>query len=240
MIRIVLVEPLYEFNIGMTARVMKNFGFKQLFIVNPRSLGLEAKKYAMHAHDVLSNAKIVTTLDEAINDADYVIGTTGIVGSERNIIRAAVPVFELHRAVSANGIIAILFGREDIGLKNEELKKCDLVATIPTSSEYPVLNLSHAVAITLYELTRGKFRIRSYKPASRIEREMIIKFFSECLEVSYLPKKKIEFSKYVLKRILGRSFISKKEASTLIGCFRKIKNSILKSQKQLSPQRKIS
>lgn len=227
MIRIVIVEPIYEFNIGMIARVMKNFGFEDLYLVNPKSLGEDARKYASHASDILENAKIVKTLNDAIKDADLSIATTGVVGGDYNVLRIAVPIQELSNLINYNGTVALVFGREDHGLSNEEIALCDMVATIPTSEEYPIMNLSHAVAVTLYELTRNKIKIRKYRLAKKDERKMIEKFFIETLKYTKIQEHKIRTSKIVFSRILSRSFLTGREAYTLIGCFRKIHDLVI-------------
>jgi TrmH family RNA methyltransferase len=123
-VRIVLVEPSYEFNIGMAARCMKNFNFKELYIVNPESFGDIAIKFSSHAADILQNCKIVKTLDEAISDVDLVIGTTSNIGSDRNLRRIAIPVTEVKNVLK--GKVAVLFGNERTGLKNEQIDKCDI------------------------------------------------------------------------------------------------------------------
>ncbi|MGB9728660.1 MAG: RNA methyltransferase [Thermoprotei archaeon] len=222
MIRIVVVEPIYEFNIGMIARAMKNFGFNNLYLVNPKSLSEEARKYASHAADILENAKVVKTLNDALKDVDLSIATTGVIGGDYNVLRIAVPIQELSNLINYHGSIALVFGREDHGLSNEEIALCDMVATIPTSEEYPVMNLSHAVAVILYELTRNRIRAKKYRLAKRDERKMIEKFFIETLKHTKIQTHKIRTSELVFSRLLSRSFLTGREAYTLIGCFRKI------------------
>ncbi len=222
MYRIVLVEPIYEFNIGMVARAMKNFGFNELYIVKPKSLGEEARKYASHAVDILEQAKIVETLNEALNDVDLSIATTGVIGGDYNVLRIAVPIQELNKLTKYNGKVAIVFGREDHGLSNEEIAMCDILATIPTSKEYPVMNLSHAVTVVLYEITRSQIHIKKYRLAKKNERKLIEKFFIETLRYTKLQKHKMRTSELVFSRVLSRSFLTGREAYTLIGCFRKI------------------
>ncbi|MEM3833660.1 MAG: RNA methyltransferase [Thermoprotei archaeon] len=222
MIRVVVVEPIYEFNLGMIARAMKNFGFSDLYLVNPRSLGEEARKYASHAVDVLENAKIVKTLSDAIKDTDLSIATTGVIGGDYNVLRIAVPIQGLSNLINYYGNVALVFGREDHGLSNEEIALCDMVTTIPSSEEYPVMNLSHAVAVILYELTRNKIKIKKYRLAKREERKMIERFFIETLKHTKIQAHKIRASELVFSRLLSRSFLTGREAYTLIGCFRKI------------------
>ncbi len=154
-VRIILIEPASEGNVGSICRAMKNFGFNDLWLVKPCKLGDFAKAMASHARDVLEEVITVGTLDEALQGCDLVVGTTGKPGeSMRQHIR--VPYFtpsELRTMLEdKSGRVAILFGREDHGLSAEELSRCDIVINIPASDEYPVLNISHAVAIVLYEI----------------------------------------------------------------------------------------
>jgi len=229
-IRVVLVEPIYDFNVGMTARSMKNFGFKELYIVLKRRLGIDAIRFAAHASDIVENAVFVSDLEDAVKDVDYIVGTTGVTGTDYNIPRIAVPIWELRRALRLKGKIAILFGREDTGLRNVELEMCDVVATIPASSEYPVLNLSHAVAVTLYELSKGIHRGFKYRAATSMERRLILNFIEEALRLAGVRGYKLDNSLFVIRRILGRSFISGREAYTLMGCFRRIRNKLLQCE----------
>ncbi len=152
-VRIILVEPKSEENVGAVARVTKNFGFSDLYLLNPPDIGIKALSVAAHAYDVLQSCRIVDSLPVAIANSAIVVGTTAKLGTSTNK-HLRMPFFsplELKDKVAGkSGILSILFGREDVGLLNVELKLCDLVVSIPTSHEYPVMNLSHAVAVILY------------------------------------------------------------------------------------------
>ena len=156
-IAVVLVEPEYDVNVGMAARVMKNFGFSDLRIVNPKcSVGFDAVKFSKHAVGLLKRAKRCRTLKAAVKDCDLVVGTTGILERNKGTIRSAVP---LQKFCSEMGSypgkrIALLFGREGIGLNEKEISACDLLVHAEADSGYPVLNLSHAMAVVLYSIDR--------------------------------------------------------------------------------------
>src|SRR2546430_10329858 len=152
--RMVLVGPKNEANVGAVARAMKIFGVSQLVLVDPCPIGDEAYKRAMHGADVLANAKTVESIDEAVHGADLIAGTTGIATqSERRFLRiASTPREFAARMAIMDGTLALLFGREDFGLLSEELARCDALVSIPAAEEYPILNISHAAAIVLYEL----------------------------------------------------------------------------------------
>jgi len=141
-IRIILVEPMYQGNVGSVARAMKNFGYTDLVLVNPCKLEGEARAMSSHARDVLEGAKITSTLDEAVKGANLTIGTTG-VASLKTGEHIRLPLYTLkelkEKLKDCSGTIAILFGREDAGFRNDELKSFDMLVTVPTSEIYPIM-----------------------------------------------------------------------------------------------------
>ena len=150
-IKIVLVRPLGALNVGSVARVMKNMGLTQLILVEPQCdhLGEEARKMALHALDVLEKAKVVASIPEALVGCQRAIATSArsrhlSVVPENS--RTALPW--LFGADSS----ALIFGPEDKGLSNEDLKYAQRFVQIPSSPAYPSLNLAQAVAVCCYEL----------------------------------------------------------------------------------------
>ena len=147
-IRIVLINTFHPGNIGAAARALKNMGLTNLYLVDPVDFPhTEADSRAAGAQDVLANAKVVSTLDEAIHDCQLVIGT-----SARNRT-FDLPLLDARESAtkilseSSQGNIAILFGRESKGLLNEELSLCNFHMFIPSNPDYPVLNISQAIQI---------------------------------------------------------------------------------------------
>ncbi|MEM4576767.1 MAG: RNA methyltransferase [Candidatus Nezhaarchaeales archaeon] len=220
--RIVLVEPLYEMSIGLTCRVMKNFGFKDLCLVRPRTnISDVSRRFAVKASDLLERITIVDSLEEAVKGFDIKIGTTGKLAGPRNVVRTVVPPWHLRGLLKLDGKVALIFGREDIGLTNDELSMCDMVVNIPTSDEYPVMNITHAIAIILYELSRSHVRPKVRLANERLRR-VALKYFSDILKsINFLPEKE-EKAKIVFKRILGKSFISQKEIHILLAFLHKV------------------
>ena len=154
--RIVLVEPIYSGNVGSVARVMKNFGFEELVLLNPCELDRPAHLMAVHAYDIIEKARIEFSLKDALKDSNIIVGMTGLPGKTDNKhfrIPAYSPKQLKEKLAGNSGVVSLVFGREDAGLRNEELEICDLIVNIPTSPIYPSMNLSHAVAIVLYELS---------------------------------------------------------------------------------------
>lgn len=163
-VRIVLVEPAGPLNVGSVARVMKNMGLHRLVLVNPQCdrLSPEARQMAVHAADILEAAEEVMSLPEALKGCRRAIATTGRSQTTLNIAlehpRAALPWLlqsdvDLHSASSDQHTpSALIFGRENRGLTNEELNQAQRFVFIPTNPDYASLNLAQAVAICCYEL----------------------------------------------------------------------------------------
>lgn len=220
---VVLVEPKFAGNIGFVARAMANFGLEDLVLVNPCKLDDDAYRFSKHARYIIENARIFNTFNKAIKGMDLVVGTTGRpTESEKKYLRQPIiPREFISQVKSKKGRIALLFGREDYGLYNEELKKCDIVVTIPTSPDVPVMNISHAATIIFYELyCRGK-RSAEKSTMNAIEKETLNRLFSELLESINYPKHKKTKTKVMIRRIMGRAHLSKCEFYTLAGVIRK-------------------
>lgn len=152
-IRIVLVNTSHPGNIGGVARAMKNMGLSQLYLVAPRDYPHEQAQWrAASAKDILDAAVVVPTLEDAIRDCQFVVGTSA---RERRIpwpLLDARQCAEQMAQASEREQVAVLFGREDRGLTNDELQVCNLHLNIPTSGAYSSLNLAMAVQIVAYEL----------------------------------------------------------------------------------------
>jgi tRNA (cytidine32/uridine32-2'-O)-methyltransferase len=151
-IRIVLVQTYHPGNIGAIARAMKTMGLQELYLVDPRDYPAdEASSRAAGALDVLDNATVVETLPEALADCTQVFATSA---RKRNYTRPQVTAEEAAGWIKANPNekIAIVFGRERMGLSNEQLGLCQQLLYIPGNPEYDVLNIGSAVQIVSYEL----------------------------------------------------------------------------------------
>ncbi|WP_461866309.1 RNA methyltransferase [Thermococcus sp.] len=223
---VILVEPEYQMNIGFVARAMKNFGVDELILVNPPEIKGEAYKFAMHARDILENAKVVKSLKDALEVVDLAVGTTAIAGKKYIPERAPLKPKELKKKLMEYpGKIGLFFGRESRGLDNRELELMDLTLTIPTSEAYPTMNLSHAVAVILYELYEEKVPEvkHSLEPATWQEKETLVRIWGELLEILDYPKDPVRrgYFKTIFRRFLGRSFLYGREAHSIAGPLRK-------------------
>ncbi|MGF7139313.1 tRNA/rRNA methyltransferase [Roseimarinus sediminis] len=150
-----LVEPASPANVGAAARAIKTMGFKHLRLINPCDYLCDEARWLAHAsNDILESATVYGSLEEATADLDFVVGTTA---KQRSVKEDYLPLKLLKPSIdSKSGSInklGIVFGREDSGLRNHELKRCDLVSTVPLVKPYPSLNLAQAVMLYAYELS---------------------------------------------------------------------------------------
>ena len=149
---VVLVETSHPGNIGAAARAMKTMGLRQLALVRPRAFpSAEATARASGADDLLMQARVVDSLAEAVSDCGVVIGTTARPRYLEWPIMAPREAATWAAGTAAAGRIALVFGREQTGLTNEELTACHQAIRIPTSGEFSSLNLAQAVQICAYE-----------------------------------------------------------------------------------------
>jgi tRNA/rRNA methyltransferase len=153
-VQIVLVEPAGALNVGSVARVMKNMGLSRLVLVNPQCdrLSPEARQMAVHATDVLEAAQEVATLPDALQGCQKAIATTGRDRALAAQFPLEAPAIALPWLLHGAARTALIFGREDRGLTNEELHYAQRLVRIPSSEDYASLNLAQAVAICCYEL----------------------------------------------------------------------------------------
>lgn len=148
---IILVETSHGGNIGSAARAMKTMGLTQLRLVAPKSIDEQSIALAAGAEDVVRQAQIFSSLEEAIADCTLIIGTSARL---RQLQSTLISPRECGKKIARykQGNVAIVFGRERIGLTNEELLKCHFHLNIPANDEYSSLNLAMAVQIVTYEL----------------------------------------------------------------------------------------
>ena len=188
-VKIVLVGTTHPGNIGAAARAMKNMGIKSLSLVQPKEFPSDVAIYrSKAAKDILEHAQVFNTLEEAISDCELVIGT-----SARGrkvpwpILNPKEAAEEVSRS-SSHHKIAIIFGREDRGLTNEELGLCNLHVNIPTDPDYSSLNLAQAVQILVYEIRQavlGEQEDKDYwdvQLANNDQTELLINHMDELMQ----------------------------------------------------------
>jgi tRNA/rRNA methyltransferase len=155
MVRLVLLRPRNPENLGAVARVMKNFGLDDWAIAELGTHDFEvARRVAVHAEDLLDRPRVVRTLDDAVADCAWVVGTS----SRRVRGKRLMPPQEVARealARAAEGRTAIVFGDERSGLTNAEVDRCHDLSVIPTADAQPSMNLAQAVAVYAWEVRRA-------------------------------------------------------------------------------------
>ncbi len=211
-------------NVGFVARVMKNFGFEELYLYNCK---VTEQSYitASHAKELLKNAVRIERFEDVLEHTNMLVGTTGVTAKaqERYIRRPIFSPEELREFLEKKegGKVVIAFGREDYGLYDEELELCHMLVTIPTNPEYPVMNVSHAVAVILYELSKGRFGSEEKRYVTAREIEGLVENFERLMRMVWYPKHRIERTKIALRRIFGRSLITRRELTVLHGIITK-------------------
>ena len=229
---VVLVEPEIAGNLGAVARIMANFGLERLVIVGGCEITDEARNRAVHAQNILDKAQRVETLDEALRAADLAVGTTAVLAAPDNAVwrnptslKDAVPVVR-----EAGGTIALVFGRESRGLLNHELERIDLLVTIPTNDAYPSLNLSHALAIVLYELSDAVRAIPQPELARGVERDALLERIEEVMDAAGVIGWRRERNRVMMRRLFARGQMSKFEFHSLSGILSRSRDTMLKAQ----------
>ena len=227
-LRVVLVEPMYEGNVGSVARVMKNFGFHDLVLVNPCRIEDFGSAMASHARDVLQMSRTVSSLADALKGSNLVVGTTGkrLEEAQHHLrlhlrVPCLTPAELSDKLRGKDGEVALLLGREDCGLNSAELSVCDMVVSIPTSAEYPVMNISHAAAILFYELSAAAGD--SVELASRESLLLLQDRSRSLLKEACYPRHKVNYTLLMLRRIFGRAELTEREARTLLGIIKNIR-----------------
>ncbi len=156
-VQIVLVETSHPGNIGSVARAMKTMGLQNLVLVKPRNFpSKEAFVLSGNAQDLIEQAVVVNTLGEAIKNCTNIYATSARTRSiSWPIITAEMAGIEINKFVREGTKVSIIFGREDRGLTNEELQKANKHILIPSSEDYPVLNIAMSVQVIAYEIFKN-------------------------------------------------------------------------------------
>jgi TrmH family RNA methyltransferase len=223
-VTVILVEPAVPGNIGSAARAMKTMGLRDLVVLNGPKDFADHQQAIMLGHgaqDVLKHARAVSTWDEATDGLHWLVGTTHrkrraqfpqIVEARR----AAVKIAEL----SHKHRVGIVFGREEAGLTDVELRNCHDIASVPQASDHPSLNLAQAVMLFAYEVysaSLGEVPKPHYNLATVHEVESVLKHLSESLaKVGFRPHQgDPESFLRSLRRVLSRAPLEKRDANVL-------------------------
>jgi TrmH family RNA methyltransferase len=230
-ISVVVVDANTPGNVGTIARAMKNFGFEDLKLVDPPELDRDGEAYGFAGRareDVLPNAEEVTLAE--VVERYHTVGFTATTNEDaRRHVRFPfrTPAELAADLASVEADVALVFGRERVGLTNEELARLDQVCAIPASADYPVLNLGQAATIALYEL-RELAMADSQLPEVERERaaepeiERFYERFDRMLESVQYPEEKRGKTMRLVRRLVGRAHPTEREITTLHGVLRAI------------------
>ncbi len=229
-ISIVLVEPQGPINVGSVCRSMMNFGFSDLRLVNPCSeyRSLNARRMALKAESILQHAPIYTTLQQALADCHLAFGTTRRFGKYREDLLNPEQSAAHALSQSPNSRVAFVFGREDRGLHTSELDLCQLFVTIPTHSAYPSMNLSHAIALFLYELRKKAINTKMVANGAQVTAQagdvenMFQHMRRTLLEAEYLDPQNPDHVLRAFRRLFGRTGLRDREVRILQGLWSRI------------------
>jgi tRNA/rRNA methyltransferase len=225
-IRIVLVGPLYGGNVGSVCRAMANTGLSDLALVAPPALDLEeARMMACHAHGILDKRRTFASLEDAVADCTLVAVTSARQGLYRQHARPPRDWAPDILAAAAAGPTALVFGREDKGLTNEELALGTHIIQIPTAADYTSINLSQAVMICCYELfvAADVFEQRGEKapdaPAALRER-LFGMWRRMLLEIGFMKDDKADHMMMGVRRVFGRGIKTIDDVKIMMGVAR--------------------
>ncbi len=234
MIRVVLVGTEGEINLGFIVRLCRNFDVDELILVKPQidPFSNEVRRFAANGAIYIDSGKV--KVYENLDDALRNVGISGCTSSVIDVdggdmVRRAIELEEFANIASRYSSIAVVFGRESVGLTREEISKCDFLVHIASNPEYPVLNLSHAVAITLYML------YKVYKKQSLFDRielaqenelRILEKYIDEIVNIVAVDERQRESFSLVFKRFIRRMALSRAEVGLLTTFIRRIYNKI--------------
>ena len=230
-VRIVMVNTTEPGNIGAAARAMKNMMLSQLYLVSPLNFPSSvATARASGADDILSNARVCSTLEEALNGVKLVVGASA---RQRNIKWRQLDVIDTcsqiqSSLVSSDEDVAVVFGTENSGLTNEELDLCSILMTIPGNPKYFSLNVASAIQVFAYQnfisSIDGKFDNTPKDIASFEDLNSFYNHLEQVLEhINYFDSKKPKsLLMRRMRRLFGRSEPEKDEVAILRGILNKI------------------
>lgn len=226
---IILVEPQSPGNIGMVCRAMKNMGLSSLRLVKGCDhLHQEAYKFAVSAKDLLEKAEVFPSLDAALADINISVATTRRTGKYRQELLTPPQLADLLHQQQPTGVkAALVFGREDSGLTTDELSRCTLQATIPSSDECGSLNLAQSVLLFGYEMfTRqnsSQQEENQRQPAPAGDLEPLFAHMQQTLSsIGFLNAQNPEHIMRTMRRIIFRSGLDSREIAVLRGMFSQV------------------
>jgi tRNA/rRNA methyltransferase len=228
-LRVVLARTRNPLNIGAAARAMSNFGALHLRVVTPYEKAFREAVSAVGAAPLLARAEELDSVEAAVRDCGLVVGTTAIGHRElQHEIYSLEEAAKKIRKKLSSGRVAILFGSEKTGLSNQDLSHCHWLLRIPTREEHRSMNLAQAVAVVVYELSRGtrKLNARSKLPSAAANMEAVNRITAVLLEAlhasGYTHPRSSGAAEEKLRRMLRRFELSAADGEVLLGMLRRI------------------
>ena len=226
-IRIVLVGTLYTGNVGSSCRAMANMGIRHLRLAAPNLQNSwdEGLRLAVHATDILESREEFATLEEAVADCVAVVGTTAREGLYRQHSKAPRDCAADILSLACTGPVAIVFGREDKGLLNDEIAQCTHLVRIPVDEGYTSINLSQAVLVVCYELftASGRYQPPREKapPAPQAQKAQLAKNWAQMLvEIGFMKEEQTDHFMQGFQRVFSRGVLTKDDAALMLGVAR--------------------
>lgn len=226
-VRVVLVGTLYSGNVGSVCRAMANMGLHDLVLAGPQICDRweDAARMAVHATGILERLRKTATLEEAVADCAFVAGTTARGGLYRQHVKTPRELAPELLKLAENGKVALVFGREDKGLFNEEIAQCTHLIRIPVHPDYVSLNLSQAVLLCCYELygALGTYEppVEKSPPASAARKLKLTEMWRDMLlQIGFMKDDKADHMMQGIQRIFSRGVYSEDDAAILMGVAR--------------------
>ena len=226
-ISIVLYGPRFPENIGSSARAMQNMGINKLVVVKPQNCDLsKILKLATHSSiDIIEQMHVYENLEEALENFSYIVGTTARLGGERPVVIKPYQMAQELISISQENEIAILFGPEDRGLTNKQIKFCHNLVNIPTL-KFSSLNLSQAVMVICYELYNAtRFKDHNFTPrlATTYELEaMYSQLQNTLIRIGFIQHENPEHWMLNVRRFFSRVMLRAKDVRIVRGICRQI------------------
>jgi tRNA/rRNA methyltransferase len=221
-VSVLLVNPLQLGNVGSVARAMMNMGLSHLKLVGNMDLSaLECRKMAMHATDILDQARIFDDFESAVAEEQILVGTTSVRGrKKRTPVQTVRSMAEIIREYAVSQRICLVFGPERKGLSEAQLACCQYLVTIPASPEFPTLNLAQSVMVLAYEIYTAEGQTSQVLTdlASQGEKDAMFRHIQDTLtEIGFLSQGTPEHIMRAIRRILGRSDLSSRDVQIVRG-----------------------
>jgi len=215
-------------NLGSIARAASNFDFHDIVLIDPKcEISQKSKWLAKHGLPTLEKMRVASV--EELNKMDIIVATSGRNSTGYNLVRSPLTPRLLTERIAAHPdkCVGILFGPEGEGLPVEMLQRADIILSIPTSRNNPSMNLAQSVTVVLYELSlltgaQNKITL-PYRSMNKEEHDALLTLIDKTLaKMHFKTEKQRETQKLVWRRMVGRSFLTKRECFSLMGYFKKV------------------